>query len=82
VPEVSSFREVLEQLFLDSGLDGVLHAGATGLGVECECCLIELESAMMLVKTPQDPDVLIASPEMKKIREVASRALEHMPDCN
>lgn len=74
-PEVSSFSEALEQLFTDSGLDGPLHAGETGLGKECELRLTELEKALMSVNVHQTPDTLIDSPEMERVRELALKTL-------
>jgi hypothetical protein len=74
-PEVSSFVEAVEQLFLDSGLDHPLHAGKTGRGQECEQRLIELEEALMSVNANQTPDALIVSSEMEKVRRIATVAL-------
>jgi hypothetical protein len=74
-PEVSSFTEAFEQLFTDSGLDDPLHAGATGFGKECEQLLIELETAMRSINMRLNPDALIATPEMDRVRELATKAL-------
>jgi hypothetical protein len=74
-PEVSSFSEALEQLFTDSGLDDPLHAGTTGFGKQCELELIELEKALMTINPRLDPDTLIASSDMERVRNLASKAL-------
>ena len=74
-PEVSSFSEALEQLYTDSGLDDPLHAGETGFGAECEMRLIELEKAMLSVNPRQNPDTLIDSPAMERVRELATKTL-------
>lgn len=74
-PEMSSFREALEQLFTDSGLDDPLHAGDTGFGKECELRLIELEKAMMSVNPHLKPDTLIDTAAMERVRDLAMKAL-------
>jgi len=72
---VSSFEEAASSLLYYSDLNVHLHTGDTGYGHVCEHYLLELETLIMTMDWQQEPHALIHSPDMIKVREVASKAL-------
>ncbi len=73
---VSSFIEVVEQLFTDSGLGDELQKGSTGLGRDAERALLLLDKQLTKVNRKQPPEKLIDDVEMKQVRELAARILD------
>lgn len=73
--EVSSFTEAVEQLFTDSGLEELLHSRKTGLGAAAEEALLSLEASLDQVNPHLEPQALIDSPQMTKVRKFALLAL-------
>jgi len=72
---VSSFEEAASGLLYHSDLNVHLHAGDTGYGEECDHYLLELETLIMSIDWQQEPNALIHSPEMIRVRDIASKAL-------
>lgn len=72
---VSSFSEVVEQLFTDSGLEGELEGRSTGLGAEVEETLMSLEKQLSRVNRNQLAAMLIEDPAMGSVRALAKKAL-------
>ena len=75
VTDVSSFSEVVEQLFTDSGLDDALNAKATGFSDDVESKLCGLEKRLAKVHGRGDPMATINDPEMLRVRDLASEIL-------
>lgn len=77
-PCVSSFPELVSQLFDDTGLSDVLggeHLEET-VGAEGVIALKELDAAIVGVEASLAPAALIAHPSMERVRQCACHALE------
>jgi hypothetical protein len=74
--DVSSFSEVVEQLFTDTGLSEALESGTTGFGAETQATFNLLESALRKVNQTGGPARTIDSLPMTEVRAVAGRLLE------
>jgi hypothetical protein len=72
---VGSFTECVEGLFTDSGLKAALHSRKTGFGKDVETVLLELEKQLAKVNARRPPIQIVNSPEMARVRELASRGL-------
>lgn len=73
---VSSFTEVVEELFSDTGLDDALNAGTTGLDAETVKLLRSLRLAIDRVDNDHGPWQTIDDPNMVEVRSMAGKLLE------
>jgi hypothetical protein len=74
-PETSSFSEVVEQLFSDSGLGDALEDRDTGFGDRIEGSLMELSRELDAVDRRLSPQSLIDHPTMNLVRALAAQTL-------
>lgn len=79
-PEISSFTEVVEELFTDSGLASALENNCADLPSAVESNLRRLHEMIRGVDRNQPPEVIIAVPEMSSIRAAAKEILDLMDD--
>jgi hypothetical protein len=73
--DVSSFIEACEGLFGDSYLNEVLAKGYTGFGIEAENVLLQLHDLIHKIDGYTDPQELIDSENLVRVRALASMAL-------
>jgi hypothetical protein len=73
--EVSSFTEAVEGLYTDSGLTFALERRTTGLGTMAEDALLDLSAALRKVDRRLDPETLIETEAMARVRRLAESAL-------
>lgn len=73
--KVSSFVEVVEQLFTDSGLGDELEKGTAGLGREVEDNLMLLDQELSKINRKQQALEIIKDPRMESIRNIAAKIL-------
>ena len=78
--EVSSFTEVVEQLFTDSGLEELLHSRQTDMGSVIEEALLTLENLLSTVDRKLIAAALIDSEPMEKVRASAMAVLALIDD--
>jgi hypothetical protein len=75
--EISSFEEAVCSVFTDSLLDLVMQSDSpTGLGIAEEEKFNLLGRLVDSVETDCQPEIVINSPEMTKIRRVSSELLD------
>jgi hypothetical protein len=76
-PEVSSFSELVSQLFDDTGLASVLerNTGSSIFGKSADAALRELNQAVGSVNQRLPPATLLEHPTMQAVRQKAARAL-------
>lgn len=74
-PEVSSFPELISQLFDDTGLGDALENDFTGFDTQTNEALRDLGKAVSKVNQKLLPGKLLESREMGSVREMASRVL-------
>jgi hypothetical protein len=72
----SSFVEVVEGLFTDSGLGGDLSKGKTGFSAAVETKLHELEHQLAKIDAKGGPTKVINDPAMPRVRDLAAGTLE------
>jgi hypothetical protein len=77
-PEVSSFSELVSQLFDDTGLTDALEDARIeeAVGLEAAAKLRALDNAVAKIDQSLPPGALINLPAMVQIRELARQALE------
>jgi hypothetical protein len=77
-PEVSSFSELVSQVFDDTGLADALDAGRCPpeLSEISFSVLKELDSAVSRVDQGATPEDLLDNPKVERVRELASQALD------
>ena len=73
--EMSSFVEVVEQLFTDSGLEDALAKRSSGFSQEVELLLLELSKLIANVKSNRKPSEIIDDPNMMEVREKSAQIL-------
>jgi hypothetical protein len=73
--EVSSFVEVVEQLYTDTGLSTSLAEGTTGFSEDVDKLLIRLASMLKQVDVKNGPWRTIEDPAMIAVRETAGKIL-------
>ena len=76
-PDVSSFEELICQLFDDTGLDDAIESGAARdeLGEEIATRLQDLDSAIARIDRSLSADLLVEHPAMEDVRQLASTVL-------
>lgn len=79
-PEVSSFPEMVSQLFDDTGLGDALEANSDGLNNQTKDVLLELNKAILKVNQRLPPQELLKSREMHVVRETATKALLYLEE--
>lgn len=75
-PEVSSFSELVSQLFDDTTLGDRLESGETVFGRDADAVLNELSLLLDCFDANIDPDALLRHPRWTTVRQVAARAVE------
>lgn len=73
--KISSFTEVVEQLYTDSGLESKLQDHSTGFGMAAEAALLALSRQLEAIKGTGSPRKLIESDEMENVRQLAGKVL-------
>lgn len=73
---VSSFAEVVEQLYTDSGLGDALPTKSSGFGIEVETALSQLRAKLKKLDWQRPPLNLIEDIAMDSIRANASHILQ------
>lgn len=74
--KMSSFVEASCSLFDDSGLGDVLLEEPSALDAELRALFVELNQAFHQVDENEEPDVMIASDVMERVRRLATQALK------
>lgn len=70
----SSFVEVVEGLFTDSGLEDELRKGTTGFSTELVAKLLEIDKRISKIPANCNDGEILNDPRMILIRELASNA--------
>lgn len=74
--DISSFVEVVEQLFTDSGLEDALEKGNSGYSNEVEHLFKQLDALVSKVDGYKNPCDIMSDPKMILIREKAAQILQ------
>jgi hypothetical protein len=76
--EVSSFPELVSQLFDDTGLGAALERGGSTFGVEVDSLLLRIQRLVASIDQAMPASALIEHPEMQQIRALAAAAVGHL----
>ncbi|MGE4409744.1 MAG: hypothetical protein AB7D33_04130 [Sphingobium sp.] len=75
--EVSSFSEARESLFTDTGID--LDRGHVVFDATADAKLKKLDALISQIDANREPSQIIADPQMREIRVLASSLLDLIP---